>query len=1027
MNIRRLDGETTYISPPRSALPLYATAILLLSMAGTAGAQSEPTPATASGANPVLEEVVVTGSRIANPRSTSDSPLVAVDAAQIAATGQVSLDAALGQMPQFSASQGMTEVGDVQGSTGFEGGQSYSDLRGLGPQRTLVLLDGQRLVPTNPNGAIDLNVIPMALIEGIDVITGGASAVYGSDAMAGVVNFRLRKDFSGIQVAYQHGATTHGDGQEESVSVLMGGNFADHRGNTVFDLEYNQRGGITGANRSFFSDISTFNRGVPRPPEGIFNAGELGGDFPISAVNGVLAGYPGTTPLSGSGNYGGYVGFNNNGSLFTTRSPGNCVQNYQGPVNKTLGLHYTPDCSTIESYLGPYFAIQVPMQRYNMFSRTTYDVTDNIQAYGQINFMHSHAQDLQGASYIGPGKYFYIPQNNPYITGNGALQTILAARTTPSAGPLEMEDWVTPMGRRIESFNYNDYQISGGLKGPIGSTDLNWNVYASYGQTLLDNDQADNINTPAVENILYGLANYHGANGQNCTGYAWNPLGAQPMSAGCLAYATGTAHNTDQISQKLVEGDLSGTLAMLPAGKLKFAFGVDYRGDSFTYRADPNLNPAFNVLPSTMPPGIISPSYDLIGSTGGTQNVREVYGELQVPLLKDAPFAKNVGLDLGVRHSQYDLFGGVNAYKADFHWQTIDAVTFRGSFEHAIRAPSLQELYNPTVQAQDSISVDPCEYNSPYRTGANAAQVAALCHAQGIPASVLPTFTYGVSSAPGIIQGNQNLKPETANTYSFGVVLSPKFDAPLAHDLGASVDYYHIKISGAIGNVGLDAVLSRCYNLNGANPSYSESNFYCQQIQRDSNGFISLGKEFSLNVGSYKTDGADIEWHWGFGLDDLGLPENSGQFKIQSYISYLHSFTVAGVPGITDMNFAGGLGDTGTVAAADGTTISDLAHPRWKGNTAFGYARGPVSAALHWRYIGTMNDLQTMGEPSIPAYSYFDLEAHWHLLDKIDLTAGLTNLFDKGPPVVKSAPMRTDAATYDVVGRTYYAGIKAKF
>jgi outer membrane receptor protein involved in Fe transport len=373
------------------------------------------------------------------------------------------------------------------------------------------------------------------------------------------------------------------------------------------------------------------------------------------------------------------------------------------------------------------------------------------------------------------------------------------------------------------------------------------------------------------------------------------------------------------------------------------------------------------------------------------------------------------------------LFGGVNAWKADFHWQTNDALTFRGSFEHAIRAPSLQELYNPTVQAQDAISVDPCEYNSPYRTGPNAAQVTALCRAQGIPASALPAFTYGVSSAAGIIQGNPDLKPETANTYSFGFVLTPKFDAAMAHDLGASVDYYHIKIDGAIGNVGLDAILQRCYNQNGANPTYSESNFYCQQIQRDNNGFISLGKEFSLNIGSYTTDGADIEWHWGFGLGDLGLPENAGRIKIQSYISYLHALTVSGVPGIANMNFAGGLGDTGTVAAADGTTISDLAHPKWKGNTAFGYAIGQFSGALHWRYIGTMVDLATMGTPSVPAYSYFDLDAHWHLTDKVDLTAGMTNLFDKGPPLVESAPMRTDAATYDVVGRTYYAGIKAKF
>ena len=989
-----------------------------------------PAAASADSAAPsttsVLNQVVVTGTRIASPGETSDSPLVAVGAAQITATGQVSLDSALAQMPQFAAAQGHAEVGDVQGSTGFQGGQSYSDLRGLGPQRTLVLLDGQRLVPTNPNGAVDLNVIPMALIKGVDVITGGASAVYGSDAIAGVVNFRLRQHFHGVKVSYQHGASTHGDGRENSVSVLLGGNFAHDRGNAVLDLEYNERGGITGADRAFFSNIDTMNRGVPRGPEAIFNAGELGATIPISAVNQILAGYPGTTPLTGTGNYPGYFGINGNGSLFTTRDPGNCVQNYQGPVGQTLGLHITPDCTQVKSYLGPYFAIQVPMRRYNLFSRVTYDVNDNLQAYGQVNFMHSYAQDLQAASYIGPGKFFYVPLNNPYVQNNAALQQLIGASTTPVTGPLSVEDWLTALGPRIETFTYNDYQLAGGLKGGIGSTDLTWNVYGSYGQTLFDSAQANNINIPAIETILYGTANYQGANGQNCVGYAWNPLGAQPMSAGCRAYATGTAHNTNTITQKNFEADLSGTVMKLAEGNLKFAVGADYRGESFSYSADPSLNPAFNVLPSPLPPDIISPSYDLVSSTGGTQNVREVYAELQVPVLKDKPFAKNVAVDLGVRHSQYDLFGGVNTWKADFHWQTSSALMFRGSFERAIRAPSLQELYNPIVQAQDSISVDPCEYNSSYRTGASGAQVAALCAAQGVPAAALSTFTYGVSSAPGIFQGNPTLQPETANTYSLGFVLTPKFDSPMARDLGLSVDYYHIKLSNAIAGVSLDAVLSRCFNAGGANPSYSESNFYCQQIQRDSNGFITLGKEFSLNIGSYTTDGADIEGHWGFALHDLGLPEDSGRVMIQSYLSYLNSFTETGVLGSSSLNFAGGIGDTGTVFAADGTTISDLSHPHWKANTMFGYAIGPVSGALHWRFISAMNDLGTAGVPRVPAYNYFDLDANWRVTDQIKLTAGLTNLFDKGPPEIASAPMRTDAATYDVVGRTYYVGIQAE-
>ncbi len=989
--------------------------------------QAAPTAAT----SPALTEVVVTGSRIASRSYTSDSPLVGVSAAQIASTGQVSLDSALGEMPQFSSAQGKAEVGDVQGATGFQGGQSYSDLRGLGAERTLVLLDGQRMVPTNPNGAVDLNVIPMAMIEGVDVITGGASAVYGSDAMAGVVNFRLRQHFQGIQLSYQHGASTHGDGSENSVGVLMGGNFDDHKGNAVVDLEYNERGAITGANRPFFSDDTNFTRGVPRGPEGIFNAAELGGSIPIAAVNAVLAQYPGTTPISGTGNYPGYIGINSDGTMFTTRDAGNCVQNYRGPVGQVLGLHITPNCQQVKSFLGPYFYAQVPMRRYNLFSRVTYNINDNVQAYGQINFMHSDAQDTNGPSYVGPGKFIYVPQDNPFVTANPALQELLAARTTPSAGPLEMEDWLTAAGPRIESFHYNDYQLTTGVKGGIGSTDLAWNVFGSYGQTAFENYEQNNVNLPALETIMYGTANFQGADGNNCVGYAWNPLGNQPMSKGCLEYANGTAKNSNLITQKYVEADLSGTLWKLPEGNLKFALGADYRGDSFSYRADPALNPAFNVMPSPIPPDIISPSYDLISSAGGTQNVREVFIELQAPLLTDKPFAKEIAVDVGGRHSQYDLFGGTNTWKADLHWKANDTVMFRGGFERAIRAPSLQELYNPTVQAQDSISVDPCEATSSYRTGANAGQVAALCQAQGVPAAALPTFTYGVSSAPGIITGNPTLKPEVANTYSLGFVLTPHFDAALARNLGASVDYYHIKIDGAIAGVTLDAILQSCFNGNGSNPAYSQSNFYCQQITRDpTTGDITLGKEFSLNIGSYITDGLDVEWHWGIDLHDLGLPEGAGRISLQSYVSYLRSLTVSGVPAVPSLNYAGAVGDTATAIAADGSSISDLSHPKWKANTTLGYSVGPVSAGLHWRYISSMADLMDgpgSGDPGVPAYNYFDLDAHYQVTTYLQVTAGLTNLADKGPPRIAGASLLTDAATYDVVGRTYYVGLKANF
>src|SRR6185437_12046069 len=440
-----------------------------------------------------------------------------------------------------------------------------------------------------------------------------------------------------------------------------------------------------------------------------------------------------------------------------------------------------------------------------------------------------------------------------------------------------------------------------------------------YGQTHMENDERNNINFPALANILYGTANFMGAGGSNCVGYAWNPLGGQPLSKGCLEYATGTAKNDNLLTQKYFEADLSGNLWKLPAGYLKFAVGADYRGDSFDYEADPSLNPAFNVMPANFPANIISPSYDLITSAGGVQNVREVYVELRAPLLADKPFAKEVSVDVAGRHSQYDLFGGANTWKADLHWQATNAVAFRGGFERAFRAPSLQDLYNPTVQAQDSLTVDPCNYNSPYRTGPNAAQVTALCAAQSA-AAASPSFDYGLQSANGIFTGNTKLRPEVADTYSLGFVLTPRFDAPMARDLGASLDYYHIKIDGAVAGVTLNSIVQNCYDVGGSNPSYSDSNFYCQQITRDpGSGAIVLAREFSLNIGSYLTDGVDIEGHWGFDLHDLGLPQNAGRVRLQTYVSYVHSLQISGVPGVPNIDFAGSIGDTQTAMEADGT------------------------------------------------------------------------------------------------------------
>jgi iron complex outermembrane recepter protein len=1021
---RHVDGGATHVSLGFWSNPTRVLATLLLTgaMAGltvSAAFAEDPPAATESPEKATsIEPIVVTGSRIARRDYQSDSPIATIDESALAAAGQPTLDRAIGELPQFSAAQGMSEVGDVQGSTGFAGGQAYGDLRGLGPNRALVLMDGRRMISSNPNGSVDLNTIPMSMIENVEVITGGASATYGSDAIAGVLNFKLRQHFSGAEVSYQHGETTHGDGATEQVTALLGGNFADDRGNMVLAIEYSERGVVHGADRPFFANI----RQLARPPEGIIPAGTFGTAPTIGAVNSVLAGYPGTTPIAGSGAYNGSLGVNTDGTIFTDLAAPNCVQNYRGIGQK--GVNIGKNCTQVQVALGQFFAIQVPLTKYNVFARSTYKINDSVSAYTQFSFMESSSRDETAGGSTGPGKELFIPQNNPFVVNNPGLQAILASRpadpNNPNAlnQPLVLTKLLSASGNRVQTYKYDVYQAVAGLKGDIPGADLSWDVYSSYGSTLFNNLQQNDSSKVALASILNGTANYTGSVG-NCVGYAWNPFGSNPLSPGCREYATRENSNVNTITQKNIEGTLQGKIMTLPTGDLRFAVGADYRGSSFDYHPDHGLitNDSF--------------SYDTTVPTSGTQNVREVFAERLVPVLKDLPFIDELSLDLGARRSDYDLFGGVNTWKADLNWKPVSTLSVRGGYARAIRAPSLGELFAPTVTGNLNIGSgpaagDPCATGSSFRTGANGAQVAALCQAQGVPAALYPTYTYGVDSVHGTSGGNPSLTPETADTYSVGTVWSPQFSSDLMHKFHVSVDYYHIAISNAVGSLALTDILPRCFNSDGiSNPTYSTANVYCQQIARDHNtGDIVLGHEGLLNLASYKTDGIDTEIDWSFGLGAVGLSDSAGTFRLNALINYTHTFDVSALPGSPVLDYAGSIGNT--------QVSPEMAHPHWKANTAFGYSIGPVTTTLHWRYIAAMKhqDLvvdPTSTTPGVPTYNYFDFDAHWAVVDHLELTAGLTNIGDKGPPFVSGQPLTTDSATYDIIGRTYYVGFKAKF
>ena len=391
----------------------------------------------------------------------------------------------------------------------------------------------------------------------------------------------------------------------------------------------------------------------------------------------------------------------------------------------------------------------------------------------------------------------------------------------------------------------------------------------------------------------------------------------------------------------------------------------------------------------------------------------------------------NWSLDLGYRYSKYDSFSGKSTYKGDLSWSPVEAIRFRGGYSVAFRAPSLLDLFGPTTVGQINIGPlpsagDPCAVTSSFRTGANGSQVSQLCVAQGVPASQIGTYTYGSVSAGGTTGANALLTPENATTWSAGVVLAPRFNSSLFNRLQISVDYYNISVTDAIGSLGATDILPRCFNSDGvSNPSYSLANSYCARVTRDpATGTITNIGAGKFNFATYKVDGVDAQVAWSFGLDALGMSPRAGNIEINSIVSYTRGYKVAGLFGSPTLNYAG--------SAGFGGVGGGITHPKWKSNTALTYTNGGYSMTFRWRYIDKMIHSDVVANsaattPGIPAYSYFDVYASFKVSDVFTFGLGVNNLTDRIPPFISAAPLTTDAATYDVIGRRWFVTAKVKF
>ncbi|MDX1517395.1 MAG: TonB-dependent receptor, partial [Woeseiaceae bacterium] len=778
-------------------------------LTGTAVATVGYAPVAAAQADEALEEITVTGSRIVRQDYAAASPIATVDRELFTETGAPTIETVLNTLPQFVPAITSTS------NNPSNGGQANVALRGLSTTRTLVLLDGRRITPSNATGVVDLNLIPASIIENIEIITGCATAVYASDAIDGVVNIKTR-EFEGLEVTGSWGRTSEDDGIESTWGVTGGLELADGRGYAFGTLSFSDRGGVLQGDRPF-SDTALGWDGSAFQPLGSATIrqgrwDQLTSNLPTQQAvddyfSALVAGY-----VPGSATNGSAFGFNPDGSLFDVEP----VINFTGDLNEPQ--QPVNPASYTYNYSPPNF-LQLPLERVSFFGRAGFDINDNAEGYGQ--FMWA-TYDVDQALAPTPATSLYVNIDNPQIAGNAALQQLLASRPDPTQ-PIRIRKRMLESGPRVSAFNYDVIQALVGAKGDLNN-DWRWDAYASWGNVDSTEQQLGNVSRSAFEAL--SLAADHGA--AACGGIT--PFGIGSISPECAAQFTRSATNFQQIRQIIGEANFTGPVFEMPAGDVQVAVGALYKYDDFSSLPDASLTQ------TRTDPVTGSTQVDIVGfnaddvQRGKTQS-REVYIEANFPLVADAPAAQLWDVTLGYRLADHSTVGNISSYKAETIWNISDAWGFRGGYQRAVRAPNIDELFAPATINFPSVTLgDPCsnDFNDPDGEVLGAVddpRAAALCTAQGIPAAVLPSYNFANSQVQGLQGGNPLLDEEIADTVTFGVVFQSPFQGPLA-GLQASIDYYQIEIEDAISQIAADTFIQRCFNP-AFNPNFENSNFFC--------------------------------------------------------------------------------------------------------------------------------------------------------------------------------------------------------
>jgi len=928
---------------------------------------------------------MVTGSLIPRSDYVSASPVVTLGAELIQDFGVTTPDQLLDTLPQSLGSF------SARSNNPANAGIATVNLRGLGPNRTLVLIDGQRAMPSDGTTLIDMSLIPSILIRNVEVITGGASATYGSDALAGVVNFKLDKAFEGFNIAAQFGTTAEEDGEESALEVAWGRRADNGRGGFVLFGSYIDREAVSAQSRDNTTwPINRF-RNASGEVVNEFRPGRLEeGRAPLfgnppsqAAVDQVFGGYgvaPGLNLCSGANCS---VGVNQDGTLFSL-SP---IENFRGDPARVVSNPYGGNFDDPG-------LLQIPLQRWSLGVMGDYQVNDRVEVYGRAVYSYRETERLIGPASVGGGSslpVFPAPFNAIPLPAD--LQTLMNSRPDPTQ-PIFVERVFSELGGRGATFEDDHFQMLAGIKMELGG---GWNLdaHASYGELDREERQPGTVNVAAATQLLSFQA--------SC-GDGFALFGRDSISDACADFVSYVPQYQYRFDQTVAEIVASGPVFSLPAGDLMLAVGASYRDNGLEFQGD-------ELAASGQTIGFRAQSLN-----DGSIDVAEAFVEAVIPLLADAPGAELLEASLGYRISDWSTAGTVDSYKAELNYLPVDSLRLRASFQRANRAPNLSEVLFSGGDANENLAEDPCSVNSSYRTGqvpgVDPAQVAELCVAQGVPAAAIDTFE-GVTSVQGSFRANPNLQEETAETFTAGIVWTP------LDTLSMSLDYYAIEVEDFINFSQFSPLLERCYNAFGANSSYNPDNRFCQSFARDpqTGGIEDIQRSFQ-NVATVERTGWDFQLNY-----DLSMPEGMGEMRVNVLLSQLAEANEQEFIGEPVQDYSGSIG---------GAIFQTL--PEYQSNVTLNWRRDKLGLNLRWRYIDAMENRRSVDNPQdtasvgTPSMDYFDVTGVWDINDELTLTLGVINLTDEQPPIYTSPlDYNTDPNTFDVLGQRFFGRINYRF